>query len=201
MVNDYFIRSYVRANARIVCILASLSVLSFGLAKASADFPPVMNAVGDLQKLSWALEQFHSDNGRYPTQDEGLAALVAQPKTVTHGRWNQLLTSVNPDPWGKDFVYVYPGVHHPDKYDLYSVGQDGISRTGGNDRDDVDPWNYKRAFLHYKLYDESSPQYPKEYYMVPRLCLAGIVGVCLITALISASRKLSSKKLPNEHPA
>lgn len=201
--NDFVIRRFVSVNADIVCVLAALCVLSLGLVNTSADFPPVINAVGDLQQLSSAVDEFHSVQGRYPTQDEGLKALTKQPSTVTDGRWSQLLRGLHPDPWGRDYVYVYPGVHHPDKYDLYSFGRDGISNTGGNDRDDINHWNYKRAYFHYKLF-EIPPKEPKTlmvYNMVLRMSLAVIAGICVSTALISVLRKHSSKRLSNEHPA
>ncbi len=212
MVNDYFIRSFVLTIARIHYTLVAWTMLSLGLDKALADIPPIISAVSNLRQLSDALDAFHSVHRRYPTQTEGLAALEKQPETVTDGRWDQLLRALPKDPWGRDFVYVYPGVQHPDKYDLYSLGRGGISITGGNDRDDIDGWNYDRAFFYYRDIDERPPRIPKEV-TVYRAALGSIIGICVGIALIrvmrrfSVERKMSivkyhpSQKLSNEHPA
>ena len=45
------------------------------------------------------------------------------------------------DPWGHPYVYRFPGLHSTNGYDLYSIGPDGISKTGGNDLDDISNWD------------------------------------------------------------
>ena len=40
------------------------------------------------------------------------------------------------DPWGKPYVYRYPGTNNTNGYDLYSLGPDG--REGN---DDIDNWS------------------------------------------------------------
>lgn len=41
------------------------------------------------------------------------------------------------DGWGRAFVYVCPGVHNTNGFDLYSLGPNAKSRTGGSDEDDI----------------------------------------------------------------
>ena len=40
------------------------------------------------------------------------------------------------DPWGNPYVYVCPGTHNTDGYDLHSFGPDGQDGT----EDDIDNW-------------------------------------------------------------
>jgi general secretion pathway protein G len=40
------------------------------------------------------------------------------------------------DPWSNDYVYVCPGVHNKDSYDLSSLGADGVESA-----DDVTNWD------------------------------------------------------------
>src|SRR5262249_50246309 len=57
-----------------------------------------------------ALDLFHLDNGRYPTANEGLPALMQKPEGAT--TWNGPYLSgdsVPKDPWGRPYVYTFPG--------------------------------------------------------------------------------------------
>ncbi|ADC89162.1 general secretion pathway protein G [Thermocrinis albus DSM 14484] len=82
-----------------------------------------------------ALEQYRLDNGFYPTTEQGLRALVEKPTVPPiPPRWRQYMEKVPKDAWGRDFVYISPGVNHP--YELRSVGPDGKEDT----QDDIDAW-------------------------------------------------------------
>lgn len=45
------------------------------------------------------------------------------------------------DPWDNPYVYHCPGIHNPDSFDLYCCGADGVSKSGGDDYDDVNNWD------------------------------------------------------------
>ncbi len=77
-----------------------------------------------IRSLSSALDLYHLDNGRYPTSAEGLGALVQKPATAA--TWNGPYLSgtlVPNDPWGRPYVYKFPGQHGA--YDIVSLGPDG----------------------------------------------------------------------------
>jgi general secretion pathway protein G len=77
-----------------------------------------------IRSLSSALDLYHLDNGRYPTAAEGLGALVQKPATATS--WNGPYLSgtlVPSDPWGRPYVYKFPGQHGA--YDIVSFGPEG----------------------------------------------------------------------------
>jgi general secretion pathway protein G len=89
----------------------------------------------DVTSLETALDAFEIDNGRYPSTEEGLQALVSNPSGLTNWR-GPYVKSVPADPWGQTYVYQYPGSHNPSSYDLASYGPD--MHEGGND--DITNW-------------------------------------------------------------
>jgi general secretion pathway protein G len=89
-----------------------------------------------IQNLTQALDLYRLDNGRYPTQEEGLKALVQKPANAA--RWNGPYVKGNevpPDPWGKPYAYEAPSKRGL-AYDLYSLGADG-ARGGNGENADV----------------------------------------------------------------
>jgi len=86
-----------------------------------------------------ALDFYELDNGRYPTTDQGLQALIAKPASgPATENWNGSYLKkkkVPIDPWGKEYIYISPGAHNTDEFDLYSYGPDGIESD-----DDIVNW-------------------------------------------------------------
>ncbi len=77
-----------------------------------------------IQSFVTALDLFYLDAGRFPSNAEGLAALVRPVGGISI--WNgPYLTGKNVplDPWGKAYVYRSPGEHG--LYDIISLGSDG----------------------------------------------------------------------------
>ena len=89
----------------------------------------------DISMLEGQIDIFEQDCGRFPSNDEGLAALVAAPPNAPKWKGPYIKRGVPKDPWGNEYVYRYPGTHNANSYDLYSLGPDG--REGG---DDIDNW-------------------------------------------------------------
>jgi general secretion pathway protein G len=99
--------------------------------------PRVLNYLGEskvktaqiqMENIASALDLFYLDNGRYPSTEEGLTALVQRPSSA--GIWNgPYLKSmtVPKDPWGHVYLYQSPGQNGP--YDVGSLGPD--AREGG----------------------------------------------------------------------
>ncbi len=90
--------------------------------------------------LATALDLYELDNGRYPTTEQGLAALLVEPTLApVPVNWNGAYIKkkkIPQDPWGKDYIYVSPGVNNSDEYDLFSYGADGVESS-----DDVVNWS------------------------------------------------------------
>lgn len=88
----------------------------------------VKTAQIQMENIASALDLFYLDAGRYPTSEEGLAALVRPPSGLAG--WNgPYLKSTTPphDPWGHDYLYRAPGRNAP--YDVASLGPSG--KEGG----------------------------------------------------------------------
>jgi general secretion pathway protein G len=94
-------------------------------------------AKAQIDALDKALDQFRLDVGRYPTSEEGLAALTTAPGSEPNWSGPYLKKGVPMDPWGRPYVYQQPGSHSD--FDLMSYGKDG--RPGGTGEDaDITNW-------------------------------------------------------------
>ena len=91
-------------------------------------------AKGDLATFRTALGAYEVDNGRFPSTDQGLAALVMKPMTAPEPKkWKGPYiegTDVPRDPWENPYLYAYPGSINANSYDLFSAGPDGQPGTG-----------------------------------------------------------------------
>ena len=97
----------------------------------------VKTARAQIDALGKALDQFRLDMGRYPTSEEGLAALNERPAGDTRWTGPYLKKGVPPDPWGSPYVYRAPGEHG--EYDLLSHGKD--RQPGGTgEAEDLVSW-------------------------------------------------------------
>lgn len=87
-----------------------------------------------IQNVTSALELYRLDVGRYPTQQEGLAALVTAPPTAPN--WNGPYlrrASALRDPWGQPYRYTNPGKHGD--VDVFTLGADNAEGGTGEDQD------------------------------------------------------------------
>lgn len=112
--------------------LAGPKVISY-LGGAKSD-----SAKLQIEQFGASLDLFKLENGRYPTTQEGLAALVQAPSGLTGWNGPYLKKKVVPkDPWGNDYHYASPGQHG--LYDLSSLGAD--NREGGEgENKDLTSW-------------------------------------------------------------
>jgi general secretion pathway protein G len=85
-----------------------------------------------MQTIASGLDLFLLDVGRYPSDQEGLKALVQPPSSLDNwaGPYVSQASIIN-DPWGHPYVYHVPG-HNRAAYDLYTLGPDG-NATGPPD--------------------------------------------------------------------
>lgn len=94
-------------------------------------------ARAQIDALEKALDQYRADTGHYPSTEQGLAALTERPSNEPRWGGPYLKRSVPLDPWGRAYLYKYPGEHT--ELDLSTLGRDG--RAGGTgDSTDVTNW-------------------------------------------------------------
>jgi general secretion pathway protein G len=99
-------------------------------------------ARAQIEMLGAALDAYRLDNGRYPTTQQGLEALVSTPGSDPRPRnWRgpYLRKELPLDPWDNAYVYRSPGEINQNGFDLMSYGADG--RPGGEGDDaDITSW-------------------------------------------------------------
>lgn len=122
----------VLAILALVVGIAAPRVLGY-LSKAKSD-----TALLQMRQLVSALNLYRLDNGRYPTEQQGLQALVTQPAGAEKWRGPYIDRADGiKDPWGEVFVYKAPGEHG--EVDLVTYGSD--RQPGGDDEDrDIGSW-------------------------------------------------------------
>jgi general secretion pathway protein G len=82
-----------------------------------------------IESLASALDLYFLDTGQYPSNAEGLNALVQRTGSSSGWSGPYLRGTVVPnDPWGRPYVYRAPGSQS--SYDIISYGSDG--QEGGS---------------------------------------------------------------------
>ena len=121
----------------IVIVIALMAVL----------IPNVQNALNDsrrgtaeiyVRSLANDISLYEATNGYPPTTAQGLRALIEKPTSEPVPRkWSPRKDKIEPDPWGMEYKYEFPGKHNPKSFDVFSSGPD---RQIGTD-DDVGNWD------------------------------------------------------------
>ena len=122
----------------VVVILGILAVLIVPRVLGRTDEAKQAAAKHDIATVMQSLKLYKLDNGRYPTNDQGLQALVTKPVSApTPSNWKPYLDKLPKDPWGNTYQYLSPGVHG--EVDVFSLGAD--NQPGGTGADlDIGSW-------------------------------------------------------------
>lgn len=106
-----------------------------------SDEARVVKAQSDVLTLETQMDIYRLDNGFYPSQEQGLDALVQRPATPPEPRrWKQggYIRRLPDDPWGNSYQYRNPGIFN--EIDIFSLGANGVE--GGDDFDaEIGNWN------------------------------------------------------------
>ena len=125
----------------VIVILGILAALVVPKVVGRADDARVTAARQDIAQIMQALNLYRLDNGRYPTQEQGLQALVSKPSAApVPASWRSggYLSKMPNDPWKNPYQYANPGLRHD--MEVYSLGADG--KPGGNEFDaDIGSWD------------------------------------------------------------
>ena len=118
----------------IALILGSVAVMVQGIEGNAQQVTTASKNKG----IETGLTSYKIGSGRYPTQAQGLEALVTRPTVEPKpARWSQVAKADSIiDPWGHKLVYRNPGKHNPGGYDVFSMGADGLENTD----DDIGNW-------------------------------------------------------------
>ena len=88
------------------------------------DLSKVDTARSQVQMLKSAMGTYRLDVGRFPTTEEGLAALAYKPPTAERWKGPYVDEEIPHDPWGNPYVYLDTADNFQG-YALYSRGADG----------------------------------------------------------------------------
>lgn len=122
----------------VIVILGVLSAIVATNVLPAGDSAKIQAARTQLNVLQSAAQQYKLEIGRYPSQDQGLEALVRQPQGLRRPEKYRVggyldKSTVPVDPWDNPYVYVVPGEFGA--IDIYSHGADGKPGGEGNDAD------------------------------------------------------------------
>lgn len=123
----------------IMVVVVIMGILAALVVPNLLDRPDQARAVAarqDIASIAQALKLYRLDNGRYPSSEQGLRALVERPSNGANN-WRNYLERLPNDPWGQPYQYLSPGVHG--EFDVFSLGAD--SQPGGDGADaDIGSW-------------------------------------------------------------
>ena len=125
----------------VIVILGILAALVVPRVLERPDEARVIAAKSDIAAIVAALKLYRLDNQRYPTSEQGLAALTArptQPPVPPNWKPNGYLERLPKDPWGQPYQYLNPGLHG--EIDVLSFGGDGQPGGAGIDSD-IGSWD------------------------------------------------------------
>lgn len=128
----------------VITILGILAALIVPRVVGRTDDARITAARTDISGILQALKVYRLDNGRYPTTDQGLQALLTKPTTEPiPNNWKQggylERSSLPKDPWGNPYQYLNPGLQG--EIDVFSFGRDGMAGGEANTPDaDIGSW-------------------------------------------------------------
>ncbi|KTD07708.1 type II secretion system major pseudopilin GspG [Legionella jamestowniensis] len=86
--------------------------------------PETIKENKDILRLENAMRFYKLDNGFYPSNTQGLEALLKKPVTEPIPQhWTRYLKKIPKDPWGVAYHYSNPGRFHA--IEIYSCGPTG----------------------------------------------------------------------------
>ncbi|NDV00572.1 type II secretion system major pseudopilin GspG [Pseudoroseicyclus tamaricis] len=110
--------------AMVTTLAAPRLIETFGRARSHV-------AEVQLANISAAIQIYYLDTGQFPTQAEGLSALVLRPQGVEGWSGPYLDAESVADPWGRKWIFRQPG--QDGSFELISYGRDG--QPGGANED------------------------------------------------------------------
>ncbi|CAH0532339.1 Type II secretion system protein G [Vibrio stylophorae] len=125
----------------VIVILGVLGAVVVPNLMGNKDIADQQKAKTDISTLETQLKMYKLQNGRYPTTDQGLEALVTKPdsdpvpRNYPDGGYLERLPK---DSWGNDYQYMSPGDNGD--YDVFTLGADG-QEGGEGINADIGNWN------------------------------------------------------------
>lgn len=128
----------------IIAILAGMAVGGAQMARKRGAVTKVKAAIAALEA---AVDMYEMDMGEYPAAENASLVQALTDTGNPEPDWNgpymrfkekDLENGEYIDAWGNPYVYINPGTHNEQYYDIYSYGPDGQDDQG--DGDDINNW-------------------------------------------------------------
>ena len=111
----------------VIALILGASITFFG---PMQDMAAERTTEGKMSEVVAKLEAYRIDAGHYPSQEQGLQALVERPdSTPRPRRWKRMFLQVPVDSWGREYQYFNPGRRVPEIPEVVSSGVDGLFDT------------------------------------------------------------------------
>lgn len=119
----------------VVIIIGILAAIVAPNVIGRVDDAQITKVRAEISNINTALKFYRLDNFAYPTTDQGLEALVANPDDPNVRNWKPggYLERLPRDPWGNPYLYLNPG--NNGAIDIYTLGRDGRPDGEGMDAD------------------------------------------------------------------
>lgn len=128
----------------VVVILAILATLLAPRVMGRTDDAKRAAAKAQIKNIESALQLYKLDNGVYPSNEQGLKALVQKPASgpqAANWRVGGYLAKVPSDPWGHLYGYSSPSAQG--EFEIVSFGADGVPGGEGKNADLVN-WSLEQ---------------------------------------------------------
>lgn len=119
----------------VVVILGILAAVVLPNLSGMSEKAKINAAKAQISTLETALDNFELDTGSFPTTDQGLQALVADPGIEGWSRPYLRKKAVPKDPWNNEYIYKREGERGVN-FEVFSMGPDGQENTD----DDIGNW-------------------------------------------------------------
>ncbi len=113
----------------VLVILGILAALVLPKFTGRTEQARITAAQTQISTFGTALDAFEVDTGTYPRGQDGLQQLLVAPPDITGWRGPYLKSDIPLDPWGRAYVYEFPGRVNTRGYDIVSMGPDGQPGT------------------------------------------------------------------------
>ena len=108
----------------VVTIIALFAGLVVPRMLRKTDTARITAARAQINSFMTAVGTYKLDTGLFPTTEQGLQALRVPPQGVNQWQGPYLPQEIPVDPWGRPYVYQFPG-EHGDEPDVICHGADG----------------------------------------------------------------------------
>ena len=136
---EYFRRKYAVSAwfvfSNIVLFFISSIFLWISVAPKQP-YPRQIRAKTHIRAIEIALEEYNQDNNGFPSEEQGLLALVQKPLVPPipkNWRDSGYMVYLPKDPWGGTYFYKYPG--SSGVFEIYSLGSDNLPGGSGTKED------------------------------------------------------------------